>query len=454
MPPRSDVSIRSGNFKDIRTGRSGYRAPSFPSVFRHMLAGNMAPCHFATSRKITMRPFSTPIATFRKTPWILAACFLVGAALPRFALAAEKCDLLIPSDQFQARGARFKKLLKEKMYAALEDEMQSRQLRIENGGYSDELLRLDIHAAFDSDPAIEPLLGEWIRTYPKSFVARMARARHFVSSGYDKRGSAFANKTSQEQLTAMRLQFEKAAVDLGEALKLSKTPTLVYAERIFVARAIGGEGVVAYLVEDGNRQFPQSLAIKVAAAFALNPKWGGSLEELDQLAASAQGTRMDSGAVRVVKYRVEMEKANYYEIVTKQKARAAEHYRMAGSHCEFGEPWRNAMRMTYDIEDWSGLVTAANRMLELHPTDSGSLQRRGWAYEKLDRMKDAIKDYEAAAALGGSWAQNKLGWMLWQGKGMVKDLPRARRLLEQAAEQGDKNARANLNGLNAELGAR
>lgn len=402
-----------------------------------------------------MRPFSVPIAAaFNKALLLLASSLLIGMALPQVALATEKCDLLITADQLKARGARFKKLLTDKMYAALEDELQSRQLRIENGSYSDELLRLDVHAAFDSDPAIEPLLGEWIRTYPKSFVARMARARHYVASGYDKRGSAFADKTSQEQHTAMRQQFEKASADLGDALQLSKTPTLVYAERFFIARAIGGEGVVAYLVEDGYRRFPQSLAIKVAAAFSLNPKWGGSLEELDKLAASAQAARMDNGAVRVLKYRVEMEKANYYEVVTKQKARAAEHYRMAGGQCEFGEPWRNAMRVTYDIEDWSGLVTAANRMLELHPTDSGSLQRRGWAYEKMDRMKDAIKDYEAAAALGGAWAQNKLGWMLWQGKGIARDLPRAKRLLEQAAEQGDKNARTNLNGINAELSTR
>jgi TPR repeat protein len=390
-------------------------------------------------------------ASIKNASLILIWVPLISAALPQPVLAAEKCDLLMTGDQSKNRGIHFKKLLTDKQFAALEDELGSRQSTLKDHGYSDELLHQDLHAAFDSDPSIEPLLSEWIGIYPKSFVARMARASHYVASGYSKRGYEFSDKTSQEQYDAMQLQFEKAAADLNQALPLSKVPSLAYAERISIARAISGRDIVAHLIEDAYQKFPGSLAVKVEAARALNPKWAGSFEALDQLAVSAQSGKMDSSAIRVVKYRVEMEKANYYDVGTRQMARAAEHYILAGNQCESTEPWKNGMRVTYEIEDWPGVITMANRMLEVQPADIRALEKRGYAFEKMDKMPDASKDYGMAAALGSSWSQNKLGYWLWQGKNVPKDLPRAKLLLEQAAEQGNKNARTNLNGLNAEL---
>jgi len=85
---------------------------------------------------------------------------LVHVALPEAAIGAPKCDSLLTKAQVKERGARLKGLLAKKLYAALDDELQARQSKIERGEDSDELLRLDFDAAFDSDPAMEPLWSE------------------------------------------------------------------------------------------------------------------------------------------------------------------------------------------------------------------------------------------------------------------------------------------------------
>jgi TPR repeat protein len=353
--------------------------------------------------------------------------------------------------KYKERGSHLKGLLKEKHYAALEDELQSRQLQIQRGEVSDELLRLDFESAFDSDPAIEPLLTEWISSYPHSYVARTARAFHYVAAAYSKRGTEFVSATSEEQFNAMEQQFKKASLDLNKALLLSEKPTLAYAEQISLARASCNYGTVAQVLRAANKKCPKSLAIKVAGAFALNPKWGGSFEELDQLVAFAEAAGMDVKEIAVLKYRIEIEKGNYFEVVTKQKSRAATHYRSAGELCEAYLPWENAIRTSYSIDDWANVIVAADRLLKLNPKNSDTIQRRGWAYENTKQMALAVKDYKTAAEMGNPWAQNKLGWILWQGTDLPKDVARAKKLFEQAAAQGNKNAQANLKALNAML---
>ena len=377
---------------------------------------------------------------------------LAALALPTIAAAALKCDSLLAKAEVKERGARLKGLLTKKLYAALDDELQARQSKIERGEGSDELLRLDFDAAFDSDPAIEPLLSEWIRVSPRSYPARLARAYHYVNFGYSKRGSGFSDKTSEEQFEAMAQQFGKARADLNEAVRLSDKPTVAYAKEFFIARSHGpAGGTVSEILADANRKFPKSLAIKVAAASALNPKWGGSLDDLDRLFSYAQKAQMSADDLAVLRYRIELEKGDYYEVVTRQMANAAMHYQLAGEVCESANAWSNAVRVSYGIEDWANVIVAANRLVKLDPTDGAAFQRRGWGYEKTKRMDQAVKDYEIAAGIGVPWAQNKLGWILWQGVDAPKDVAGARKLFELAAASGDKNAPTNLRALNAEL---
>jgi len=114
--------------------------------------------------------------------YLFAKMLLVSVAgLPQGTPAVPKCDdFLLIERQYEARGDHFRSLLNAHRYAALQDELGARQARIEAGQESDETLRLDLTASFNRDPAQEPLLSEWIRAYPNSYVAHLADRKSVV----------------------------------------------------------------------------------------------------------------------------------------------------------------------------------------------------------------------------------------------------------------------------------
>jgi TPR repeat protein len=185
--------------------------------------------------------------------------------------------------------------------------------------------------------------------------------------------------------------------------------------------------------------------------FTLNPKWGGRLEGFDRVLAIAKAARMTAKEIEYLEYRIEMEKADYYEIVSEEKTIAASHYKKAGELCETFKPWEKVAHASYDTADWPIVIEASNHLIDINPTRGYLYRRRGWAYEKTTQMARAIKDYEIASELGSHWAQNKLGWLLWQGIYLPKDLERAKKLFTEAAGQGNRNAPANLKAINAIL---
>lgn len=381
---------------------------------------------------------------------LLAALAILACCCAAPAQSAEPCPGIPANPE---AGDRLRKLLKDKAYSGLEDELQLRLDRVDRGTESDEALRMVLKSMLIAEPAYEPLLAEWIRLYPKSYLARISRAFYYVNAGYAKRGAKFADTTSQEQFQAMNREFTSAGADLDVAVKLHANPTLAYALRIRIARASSLNGPSQRLIDDGLSRFPKSLAIRTAAAASLNPKWGGSFEALDKLAATSRTAGMPELEVRTVTYHVAMEKGNYHHVVTKQLTRAAAYYRDAGALCRSFEAWRQVLRASYEIEDWAAVNDAADHALEIEPTNILVLERRALALEHLGKTTQSLRDYETATTLGSSWAPNKLGWLYWQGQGVPRDLRRARAYFVQANERGAKGAGSYLIALDAALKA-
>ncbi len=381
---------------------------------------------------------------------LLAALVILAWWCASPAHSAEACPSIKVNPE---AGDRLRKLLKDKAYSGLEDELQQRLGRVDRGTDSDEVLRMGLKSMLVAEPAYEPLLAEWIRLYPKSYLARISRAFYYVDAGYAKRGTRFAHKTSQEQFQAMNREFTSAGADLDVAVGLHASPTLAYALRIKIARASSINDPSQRLIDEGLSRFPKSLAIRTAAAASLNPKWGGSFEALDALAASSRTAGMSELDVRTVAYHVAMEKGNYYHVVSRQLTRAAAYYREAGALCRSFEAWRQALRASYEIEDWAAVNDAADHALEIEPTNILALERRALALEHLGKTTQSLRDYETATTLGSSWAPNKLGWLYWQGKGVPRDLRRARAYFVQANERGAKGAGSYLIALDAALKA-
>ncbi len=363
------------------------------------------------------------------------------------------CELAVATDYSSPASSRLRSLLKEKQYAALEDELSDKLARYEKGEYSDLTLFRDVRSAVRKDVSLEPLLAQWVGASPKSFFARLMKALQHTDTAFEKRGYDFSDKTSAEQLTAMQSEFGKAIVDYKAALLIKPESAIARAGLMGAARALAGGDATVDLLTESERLDPRNLSARNEAIFSLAPKWGGSFEALDSVASRAVQARLSEASQRYLKYRIDTEKANHFEVVTKEKSKSIQAWRRAAAHCPMVEiPWSNISRLATDIEDWATVKEVSNRTIAVSNAPT-AIQRRGWANEKLGLSVEAIKDYEQAAALGEPWSQGRLGYFYMIGQHVPKDLVKAKVLLESAVAKGNTSARQSLDWLNRQPNA-
>jgi hypothetical protein len=361
------------------------------------------------------------------------------------------CDL-IDNNTASPAANRMRALLKEKQFAALEDELNDKFKRYLAADYSDLVMYRDLRVAFRNDASLEPLLTQWVATNPNSYMARLSKGIYHSQLAYAKRGSAFSNQTSAEQLAAMQTEFEKATADLLTARKLKPQATLHHAPMMDIARATIGVGAVTDLLVESERNERLNLAPRQSAVFSLAPRWGGSFEALDDLVARAITVKMPVESIRYLKYSVEMEKASHYDVVTKEKTKAIFHWKSATELCSENETaWSNIAKNAFELEDWKSVKETASRAIQRNSSATGSLYRRGYANEKMGLMADALADYQRAADLGEATSQGRLGYFYMLGQNVPKDLQRAKSLLEASASKGNAHAKQSLEWLNRQL---
>ena len=69
---------------------------------------------------------------------------------------------------------------------------------------------------------------------------------------------------------------------------------------------------------------------------------------------------------------------------------------------------------------------------------------KGWAAEKAGDYAEAAKWYRKAAEQGVAWAQNNLGYLYGEGKGVTQDYAEAVKWYRKAAAQGHAGGQGNL----------
>ena len=335
-------------------------------------------------------------------------------------------------------------LLRDKKYHALQDMFDDRHARMLTGEFGDRALDRLTGFADSADPALEPLLDEWVRTSQSSFMALLVRGKDYASVGWKKRGSRFSDQTSQDQMDAMGDSFKKAWSDLTASSKKQPQSVLPYPELMRIASAIGSASEVAEILARANKVAPQNFVARLAAVRRFSQRWGGSFEAVDKVLAQARVDKLNPADLRRLEYAALEVKAAHFKEVEKRPIEALPYYTQAAKLCNSYAAWAEVSSIHYDREDWPQVEAATNQYMRLRPDTAWAYNRRGWALEKQGRLKDAISDFERAAAQGSDYAQNKIGYFYMTGNGFPKDLGKARGLFEKANAQGNKSAKANL----------
>lgn len=130
-------------------------------------------------------------------------------------------------------------------------------------------------------------LDQWVRETENAY-AYMARASYYRAAAWKRRGHRFIDRTSDQQIADFRGLFALAVTDAYRALDLN--PQLLPAYTVLVEADLASalpEPVEA-IVSRAEQGFPWALRFRQLRLIGLEPKWGGSYEEMNHFIAISE----------------------------------------------------------------------------------------------------------------------------------------------------------------------
>ena len=345
----------------------------------------------------------------------VAAVLLITVTIANRPPTSVRGPLKILTPPFTANKAQLIQELRDRKFQDLDTQLNSYQKAFEG----DVLQELNLAIAFDSfsftDPALRPLLDEWVKSEPNSYPAHLARAQHLLALGWQARGQRFSDKTSDQQFAEMKSLHDGCVSDAVAAIKLNPKSSIAYGLIIDVGRGEGNSDEMNKAYVAGMRNVPLSLSIRLSVMDALEPRWGGSYDAMQKFAADAQKYAAQNPRLVCLKGEVDTELAAAAWGAGDSK-KTIRLYNQAlddgGDYSAFylyrGNTYARLNRYDDALQD----LDRANR---LRPQNPNVLYSLGWVYYGLTRPKDAlaiIQQYRQIAQpdpylLGVErWAQN------------------------------------------------
>jgi tetratricopeptide (TPR) repeat protein len=221
---------------------------------------------------------------------------------------------------------------------------------------------------------------------------------------------------------------------------------------------------------------PQSVELRLAHMASLEPRWGGSLRQMEAYLAESRSQLADPRAVdrlaaRIPAYRAfERQQANEFAQALKHYDESIALYDGAGTLCE--RSWvlsqlkrdaeafadvrlalSKARDVRYCLERAVSAASAGGAaeaidllslVIEADPSSVHAFNQRGWRYQQQGRADLAFQDFLASARLGNDWGQLMTGKYYWAGKGVEEDRDEAEAWLRKAAAQDNRDAKLSL----------
>ncbi len=138
-----------------------------------------------------------------------------------------------------------------------------------------------VHKGHDKDDLLAHL-DKWVKDSPTNHRALCARGIHKVSLGWRERGTQPKSSTPEDQLVKMRQQFTEALQDLRNAVKLQPGLIPAYVNLIEISKHLESLEETTRWLKQAIQADPRTYYVREAYMRALEPKWQGSLEKMEQ----------------------------------------------------------------------------------------------------------------------------------------------------------------------------
>ena len=286
-------------------------------------------------------------------------------------------------------------LLRNRRFAVLTAELEKLQLAFEMDPRK-EYWAVDSFQAFGvADPAFGPLIDAWIAASPASFVPLLARAEHRSGVAWHYRGFAWASETPYARFAAFDRMRALAAKD-AEAV-IVQNPRVLAAHVLLVTDAQQPKER-SDRFDSAEPRLPPSFLLQRAYIAGEQPRWGGSYERMEELAARAMSRAADNPRFKLLAGFVEWARAQdaltakSYAAAVAAADRALQH----GQHFAFHRARGDAKLA---LGEPAAALAAYDRAIQLKPENDELWSQRASALWELKRFGDAGEAFLMALRL-------------------------------------------------------
>ncbi|QNK01876.1 DUF4034 domain-containing protein [Dyella telluris] len=282
------------------------------------------------------------------------------------------------------------------------------------------------------DLELRPLLENWKQAVPKSAFAYAASGVSYVAMAAHARGAGYIEDTPASNLESMDRLIRLADADLRRAIELDARVTPSYSAMVRAARYGMGDVYLQQTTQAALRADPANFAFYDTLMWAVQPKWGGSLEQMRALGKLAVKHAGQNPVLLLLPekelgYAADLDgdscttpgQFEHYSVIFDQPAvasqllkagtQAAQCNRIELSVVYYSESLRfnpddNDTRISRanelnDFDESAWALKEVDGVVRQNPHAWRFVFSRGYANENLNNYEAAEKDYLAALAL-------------------------------------------------------
>lgn len=311
-------------------------------------------------------------------------------------------------------------LLRAGQFSQLDQRYNDFQMQYENGLINDRDLSLQYQAFYDTSLENERYLNQWVTENPQSYPARLARGIYYAMIGGAKRGNKLAKDTPRENFAELSRYLDLSNRDVADSLSLSTKPIVSILQLLKSSQHRDGQQTNRMWLNYANRIDPKNYAVRRRYMLTLEPKWGGSLEEMWQFLKECQDQQLNAEHLRALESRIYIAEAELFTN-RNERAKAFKIYKKALAlleginNSDRVEALQGIVLYGVNTVDLELVQSEIDEILRLTPTHSKILGRRGWIRFRQGHFEEGLKDYSRAAELGDAYSQFEFGKLLYYG---------------------------------------
>jgi TPR repeat protein len=328
-------------------------------------------------------------------------------------------------------------------FAALGAALAAARAAIGDDGQS-ELEAARAFRAFGLPRARTEDVEAWLEAAPGSYDAQLAAAVHYRSLGWFARGSSYAHETAAARHAESRAHFTNALRLAQASLELAREQVLSRTLILDLARHLPGPPEADEIYAAALAARPRSALLRAQRLDMLQPRWGGSLEAMDELIAEARRAGLAPADLAWLEaQRLAYEAAQLEDRGSPREGIALAERSLAAQETAYGHVLRG--RMLRQLGDEAAAQAAFERAVQLDPYDRYALNNLAQGLRLRGQRGPALEAYKRAALAGNDWSANEAGFLLLRGHaGFPRDPREAFDWLALGARMGSADAMYNL----------